>query len=101
MFTKGNTERMNQKTMKFSTYKFQGGGGQHELNRKEDGPCRVYLCVYFKVERSEETASRGSHCPNVGQLGHQFKGTVKSYFKGLDPADRVPEELWTEVSNTA
>ena len=101
MFAKGNTERMNQKTMNFSTYMFLGGGGQHELNRKEDGPCRVYLCVYFKVERSEETASRGSHCPNVGQRGHQFKGTVKSYFKGLDTADRVPEELWTEVSNTA
>jgi len=56
--------------------------------------------VYCKVERSEETAARGSHCPNVGQLGHQFKGTVKSYFKGLDLADRMPEELWTEVSNT-
>ena len=86
--------------MTFSTCKFGGGGGQHELNWKEDGSCSVCLCVYFNVERSEETASGGSHCPNVGQRGHQIKGTVKYYFKGLDLADRVPE-LWTEVANIA
>ena len=33
------------------------------------------------------------------QIHHDYTVRVMNRFKGLDLADRVPEELWTEVCN--
>lgn len=73
IFAKGNTGRMNQKTMKLVAYKMCvcWGSGVTTWNKLRKHPCRVYLFMQFNTERSEETALRGSYCPNTGQLGQQ------------------------------
>ena len=36
---------------------------------------------------------------DLNQIPYNYTVQVRNRFKGLDPIDRVPEELWTEVSN--
>ena len=36
---------------------------------------------------------------NLNQIPYDYSVEVRHRFKGLDLIDRVPEELWTEVSN--
>ena len=33
-------------------------------------------------------------------MPHEYTGEVTNKFEGLDLANRVPEELWTEARNT-
>ena len=37
---------------------------------------------------------------DLNQIPYDYTVEVTNRFKGLDPVDRVPEELWTEVFNT-
>ena len=37
---------------------------------------------------------------DLNQIPYDYTVVVTNRFKGLDLADRVPEELWTEVCNT-
>ena len=37
---------------------------------------------------------------DLNQIAYDYTVVVTNRFKGLDLADRVPEELWTEVCNT-
>ena len=34
---------------------------------------------------------------DLNQIPYDYTVEVRNRFKGLDPIDRVPEELWTEV----
>ena len=34
---------------------------------------------------------------NLNQIPYDDTGEVRNRFKGLDPIDRVPDELWNEV----
>ena len=36
---------------------------------------------------------------DLNQIPYDYKVEVRNRFKGLDMIDRVPEELWTEVSD--
>ena len=36
---------------------------------------------------------------DLNQISYNYTVEVTNRFKGLDPKDRVPEELWTEVCN--
>ena len=36
---------------------------------------------------------------DLNQIPYDYTVEMMNRFKGLDPVDRVPEELWTEVSN--
>ena len=36
---------------------------------------------------------------DLKQIPYDYRVEVRSRFKGLDLIDRVPDELWTEVSN--
>ena len=36
---------------------------------------------------------------DLNQIPYDYTVEVKNRFKGLDPIDRVPEELWAEVCN--
>ena len=36
---------------------------------------------------------------DLNQIPYDYTVKVRSRFKGLDPIDRVPDELWTEVSD--
>ena len=38
---------------------------------------------------------------DLNQIPYHYTVEVTNRFKGLDIVDRVPEELWTEVCNTA
>ena len=38
---------------------------------------------------------------DLNQILSDYTVEVTNRFKGLDPTDRVSEELWTEVQNTA
>ena len=37
---------------------------------------------------------------DLSQIPYEYTVEVTNRFKGLDPVDRVPEELWMEVHNT-
>ena len=36
---------------------------------------------------------------DLNQIQYDYTVEMTNRFKGLDPIDRVPEELWTEVPN--
>ena len=36
---------------------------------------------------------------DLNHISYDYTVEVTNRFKGLDPVDRVPEELWTEVHN--
>ena len=36
---------------------------------------------------------------DLNQIPYNYAVEVKNRFKGLDPIDKVPDELWTEVSD--
>ena len=36
---------------------------------------------------------------DLKQISYDYTEEVMNRFKGLDPVDRIPEELWTEVHN--
>ena len=36
---------------------------------------------------------------DLNQIPYDYKVEMRNRFKGLDMIDRVPEELWTEVSD--
>ena len=36
---------------------------------------------------------------DLSQIPYEYTVEVTNRFKGLDPGDRVPEELWMEVHN--
>ena len=37
---------------------------------------------------------------DLNQIPYDYTVEVRNRFKGLDPIDRVPNELWTEVRDT-
>ena len=37
---------------------------------------------------------------DLNQILYDYIVEVRNRFKGLDPIDRVPDELWTEVCDT-
>ena len=38
---------------------------------------------------------------NLNQIPYHYTVEVKNIFKGLDMMDRVPDELWVEIRDTA
>ena len=64
-------------------------GSDHEL-----------LMAKFRFKVGE--VCRGMTRPfryDLNQIPHDYKVKVTNRFKGLDPIDRVPKELWREVCN--
>ena len=59
------------------------------------------LIAKFRLKLKEvgET-TRPSRC-DLNQVPYDYTVEVAIRFKGLDPVDRVHEELWMEVCNTA
>ena len=49
----------------------------------------------FKLKKVGKTSSP-FRC-DLNQIPYDYTMEVKNRFKGVDPIDRVPEELWTEV----
>ena len=53
----------------------------------------------LKLKKLGETTRPFRYDPN--QIPYDYTVEVTNRFKGLDLIDRGPEELWTEVGNTA
>ena len=51
----------------------------------------------LKLKKIGKTARPFRYDPN--QILYDYTVEVTNRFKGLDPIDRVPEELWTEIHN--
>ena len=51
----------------------------------------------LKLKKIGKTARPFRYDPN--QILYDYTVEVTNRFKGLDPIDRVPEELWKEVHN--
>ena len=52
----------------------------------------------LKLKKVGETTRPFRH--DLNKIPYDYTVEVTNRFKGLDPIDRVPEELWTEVRNT-
>ena len=55
-------------------------------------------CLNLKKKKGKSTKP-SKH--DLNQIPYDYTVEVTNRFKGLDPVDRLPEELWTEVFNTA
>ena len=49
----------------------------------------------FKLKKAGKTARPFRY--DLNQIPYDYTVEVRNRFKGLDPIDKVPEELWTEV----
>ena len=53
----------------------------------------------FKLKKVGKTTRPSRY--DLNQIPYDYTVEVRNRFKGLDLIDRVPEELWTEVHDTA
>ena len=52
----------------------------------------------FKLKKVGKTTTSFRY--DLNQIPYDYTVEVRTRFKGLDLIDRVPDELWTEVSDT-
>ena len=64
-------------------------GSNHEL---------LFAKFRLKLKKVGETTTPIRY--DLNQIPYDYTVEVTNIFKGLDPIDRVPEELWTEVCDT-
>ena len=57
------------------------------------------LIVKFKLKWKKVGKNTTSFRYDLNQIPYDYTVAVTNRFKGLDLIDRVPEELWTEVSD--
>ena len=63
-------------------------GSDHEL-----------LIAKFRLKLKKVGKTTRSFRYDLSQIPYEYTVDVTNRFKGLDPVDRVPEELWMEVHN--
>ena len=63
-------------------------GSDHEL-----------LITKFKLKLKKVGKTTRPFRYDLNQIPYDYTVEVRNRFKGLDPIDRVPDELWTEVQN--
>ena len=61
-------------------------GSDHEL-----------LIAEFRVKFKKVGKTTGPFRYDLNQIPYNYTVKVRNRFKGLDPIDRVPDELWNEV----
>ena len=64
-------------------------GSDHEL-----------LIAKFRLQLKKVGKTTKPFRYDLNQIPYDYTVEVTNRIKGLDPVDRVPEELWTEVFNT-
>ena len=52
----------------------------------------------LKLKKAGETTRPARY--DLNQIPYEYEVEVMNRFKGLDLANNVPEEIWTEVCNT-
>ena len=58
------------------------------------------LIAKFRLKLKKAGKTTRSFGYDLNQIPYNYTVEVTNIFKGLDPIDRVPEELWTEVCDT-
>ena len=66
-----------------------GCGLDHEL-----------LTAKFRLKLKKAGKTTRPFRPDLNQISYDYTVEVRNRFKGLDLTDRVPDELWVEVSDT-
>ena len=72
-----------------SKNKTRSCGSDHEL---------LIAKFRLKVKKLEETTKLFRY--DLNQIPYDYTVEVTNRFKGLDLIDRVPEELWTQISDS-
>ena len=72
--------------------------------QKQDGDLTVSQIMNSLLQNSELKLKKVGKTTrpfryNLNQIPYDYTVEVTNRFKGLDLIDRVPEELWTEVSD--
>ena len=64
------------------------------------GSDHEFLIAKFRLKLKKVGETTTPIRYDLNQIPYDYTVEVTNIFKGLDPIDRVPEELWTEVCDT-
>ena len=65
--------------------------------RADCGSDHELLIAKFRLKLKKVGKTTGPFRYDLKQMPNNYKVEVRNRFKGLDPIDRVPDELWMEV----
>ena len=68
--------------------------------RADCGSNHELLIAKFRLELKKVGETTRPFRHDLNKIPYDYTVEVTNRFKGLDPIDRVPEELWTEVHDT-
>ena len=74
---------------------------QHKQDLELTGSDHELLTVKFRLQLKKVGKTTRSFRYDLNQIPYGYTVEVTNRFKGFDLIDRMPEELWTEVHNTA
>ena len=74
---------------------------QHKQDLELTGSDHELLIDTFRLKLNEEGKTTRPLGYDLNQIPYGYTVEVTNRFKGFDLIDRMPEELWTEVHNTA
>ena len=72
---------------------------QQKQDRADCGSDHELLVVKFRLKLKKVGKSTRPLRYDLNQIPYDYTVEVRNRFKGLDLIDRVPEELWMEVSD--
>ena len=61
------------------------------------GSAHELLIAKFRLKLKKVGKTTRPFTYDINQIPYDYTVEMTSRFKGLDPIDRVPDELWTEV----
>ena len=65
------------------------------------GSDHEFLIAKFRLKLKKVGKATRPFRYDLNQIPYDYTVEVRNRFKGLDPIDRVPEELWTEIRDIA
>ena len=68
--------------------------------RADCGPDHDLLIAKFRLKLKKVGKTTRPFRYDLSQIPYDYTVEVRNRFKGLDPIDRVPDELWVEVCDT-
>ena len=64
------------------------------------GSDREFLIAKFRLKLKKVGKTTRSFRYDLNQIPYDYRVEMRNKFKGSDPIDRVPEELWMEICDT-
>ena len=74
---------------------------QQKQDQEMTGSDRELLIVKFKLKLKKVGKTTRPFRYDLNQISYDYSVEMRNRFKGLDLIDRVPDELWMEVHDTA